>query len=47
VSNPSDESVRFLNITAPGGLERYLRELEEADPADFPAIAARSDVLLA
>lgn len=47
VSNPNDEPVRFLNITAPGGLERYLRELAAADPADFPAIAARSDVLVA
>jgi quercetin dioxygenase-like cupin family protein len=47
VSNPSDEPVRFLNITAPGGLERYLRELATADPADFPAIAGRSDVLVA
>ncbi len=47
VSNPSEEPVRFLNITAPGGLERYLRELAAADPADFAAIAARSDVLVA
>jgi hypothetical protein len=31
----------------PGGLERYLRELSAADPADFAAIAARSDVLVA
>ena len=47
VSNPSDEPVRFLNVTAPGGLERYLRELGRTDPADFAALAARSDVLLA
>ena len=47
VSNQSDEPVRFLNLTAPGGLERYLRELEHTDPADFPALAARNDVLVA
>ena len=44
VSNPSAEPVRFLNISTPGGLERYLRELA-ADPADFAAIAARHDVI--
>jgi quercetin dioxygenase-like cupin family protein len=48
VSNPGDEPVRFLNVTAPGGFERYFRELAAAaDPAEFPAIAARHDVLLA
>jgi quercetin dioxygenase-like cupin family protein len=47
VSNPSDEPARFLNVTAPGGLERYLRELGRTDPADFPSLAARSDVILA
>ncbi len=47
VSNPGDEPVRFLNVTAPGGLERYLRELGRTDPADFAAMAARNDVLLA
>lgn len=44
VSNRGGEPVRFLNVTAPGGLERYLRELA-ADPGDFVAIAARHDVL--
>jgi mannose-6-phosphate isomerase-like protein (cupin superfamily) len=44
VSNPSAEPVRFLNISTPGGLERYLRELA-ADPSDFAAIAARHDVI--
>jgi mannose-6-phosphate isomerase-like protein (cupin superfamily) len=44
VSNPSDEPVSFLNISAPGGLERYLRELA-ANPGDFAAIAARHDVI--
>ena len=44
VSNPSEEPVRFLGITAPGGLDRYLRELA-ADPSDFAAIAARHDVI--
>ncbi len=47
VSNPGDGTVRFLNVTAPGGLERYLRELAAAEPADFPAIAARHDVIVA
>jgi mannose-6-phosphate isomerase-like protein (cupin superfamily) len=44
VSNPGAGPVRFLNITAPSGLERYLRELA-ADPSDFAAIAARHDVI--
>ena len=44
VSNPSAEPVRFLNISTPGGLERYLRELA-ANPSDFAAIAARHDVI--
>ncbi len=44
VSNPSAEPVRFLNISTPGGLERYLRELA-ADPSDFANIAARHDVI--
>jgi mannose-6-phosphate isomerase-like protein (cupin superfamily) len=44
VSNPGAEPVRFLNVTAPSGLERYLRELA-ANPADFAAIAARHDVI--
>jgi quercetin dioxygenase-like cupin family protein len=44
VSNPSGETVRFLNVTMPGGLESYLRELAAADPSEFPAIAARNDV---
>jgi mannose-6-phosphate isomerase-like protein (cupin superfamily) len=44
VSNPGAEPVRFLNVTMPGGLERYLRELAAADPSEFPAIAARNDV---
>jgi quercetin dioxygenase-like cupin family protein len=29
-SNRSDETVRFLNINAPGGFERYMRDLAEA-----------------
>lgn len=44
ISNPSAEPVRFLNVTAPSGLERYLRELA-ADPSDFANIAARHDVI--
>ena len=46
VSNPDDQPARFLNVSVPGGLERYLRELA-ADPADFAAIVARHDVILA
>ena len=45
VANAGERPVRFLNVTAPGGLERYLRELAGADPADFAAIAARHDVI--
>jgi quercetin dioxygenase-like cupin family protein len=44
VSNPSNETARFLNVNAPGGLSRYLRELA-ANPGDFAAIAARHDVI--
>ena len=44
ISNTSDEPVRFLNVSAPAGLDRYLRELA-ADPSDFAAIAARHDVI--
>jgi quercetin dioxygenase-like cupin family protein len=44
VSNPSNETVRVLNVNAPGGLSRYLRELA-ANPGDFAAIAARHDVI--
>ena len=29
-ANSSDEPVRFLNINAPGGLEKYLRDLADA-----------------
>jgi oxalate decarboxylase/phosphoglucose isomerase-like protein (cupin superfamily) len=29
-ANISDEPVRFLNISAPGGLENYLRDLADA-----------------
>ncbi len=44
VSNPGSEPVRFLNVTMPGGLEAYLRELAAAEPSEFAAIAARNDV---
>jgi quercetin dioxygenase-like cupin family protein len=47
VSNPGSEPARFLNVSAPAGLERYLRELATADPGEFTAIAARNDVILA
>ena len=49
-SNPGDEPVRFLNLMAPGGFERYLRELAAAaspgsalDPARMAEIASRHD----
>jgi quercetin dioxygenase-like cupin family protein len=42
--NAADETVRFLNVTTPGGLDRFIREIA-ADPADFVAIAARHDVI--
>jgi hypothetical protein len=35
-SNPGDEPVRFLNVMAPGGLERYLKEVAASMPADGP-----------
>ena len=49
-SNPSDETVRMLNLQAPGGLEQYLKELgsalkpgEQADPAVMATLASRYD----
>jgi mannose-6-phosphate isomerase-like protein (cupin superfamily) len=49
-SNPSDETVRMLNLQAPGGLEQYLKELaselkpgEQPDPAVMAKIASRYD----
>ena len=49
-ANISDEPVRFLNISAPGGLEKYLRDLADAmrsgtvpGTPDFAAIAAKYD----
>jgi mannose-6-phosphate isomerase-like protein (cupin superfamily) len=47
VSNSGKEPVRFLNVSVPGRLDRYLRELAAGDPAEFAAIAARHDVLVA
>lgn len=35
-SNPGDAPVRFLNLMAPGGFERYLREVVAAAPPDGP-----------
>ncbi len=43
VSNPGEQPVRFLNISAPGGLDRYLRDLA-ANPGDAAAVVARHDV---
>lgn len=52
-ANISDEPVRFLNVNAPGGLEKYLRDLGEAMRAgtmpgtpDFAAIVAKYDFVV-
>ncbi len=45
-SNPGSETVRALNIMAPGGFEQYLKEAAAAgasDPAELAAIAVRYD----
>jgi mannose-6-phosphate isomerase-like protein (cupin superfamily) len=48
-SNPSDETVRALNVMAPGGFEQYLKEAAAAaregtaDAAAMAEIAARYD----
>jgi mannose-6-phosphate isomerase-like protein (cupin superfamily) len=50
-ANISDEPVRFLNISAPGGLEKYLRDLADAirsgtiapGTPDFAKIIAKYD----
>jgi len=45
-ANPGDEPVSFLNVMAPGGFERYLREVaaaEALDPAAMAAIASKYD----
>jgi mannose-6-phosphate isomerase-like protein (cupin superfamily) len=39
-SNPGDEPVRILNVMAPGGLERYLKEAAADEPPD-PELLAR------
>ena len=48
--NPGSETVRMLNIQAPGGLEQYLKELgavlkpgEQPDPAVMAELASRYD----
>jgi quercetin dioxygenase-like cupin family protein len=52
-ANISDEPVRFLNISAPGGLEKYLRDVADATrlgtmpgPPDFAAIVAKYDFVV-
>ncbi|HYJ87436.1 MAG TPA: cupin domain-containing protein [Pyrinomonadaceae bacterium] len=52
-ANISDEPVRFLNISAPGGLEKYLRDLADAirlstmpGTPDFAAIVAKHDFVV-
>jgi mannose-6-phosphate isomerase-like protein (cupin superfamily) len=43
IRNPRNERVRALNVSAPGGLDAYLREVA-ADPGRVAEIAARYDV---
>jgi mannose-6-phosphate isomerase-like protein (cupin superfamily) len=52
-ANISGESVRFLNISAPGGLENYLRDLANAmrfgttaGSPDFATLAAKYDFVV-
>ena len=52
-ANISDEPVRFLNISAPGGLEKYLRDLADAmrlgmmpGTPDFATIVAKHDFVV-
>ena len=52
-ANTSDEPVRFLNISAPGGLENYLRDLADAmrsgmNPrtSNFAAITGKYDFVV-
>ena len=52
-ANISDEPVRFLNISAPGGLEKYLRDVADAtrlgtmpETPDFAAIVAKYDFVV-
>jgi quercetin dioxygenase-like cupin family protein len=45
-SNPGGETVRALNIMAPGGFEQYLKEAaatDTTDPAELAKIASRYD----
>jgi hypothetical protein len=53
VANINDEPVRFLNISAPGGLEKYLRDLADAmrsgtmpGTLDFATIAPKYDFVV-
>jgi hypothetical protein len=52
-SNRSDRPVRFLNVSAPGGMDDYLRELSAAvgdgppDPRRMAEVMVRYDVVLA
>jgi quercetin dioxygenase-like cupin family protein len=52
-ANISDEPVRFLNISTPGGLEKYLRDLANAmrsgtmpGTPDFATIVAKYDFVV-
>jgi mannose-6-phosphate isomerase-like protein (cupin superfamily) len=52
-ANISDEPVRFLNISAPGGLEKYLRDVADAKSSgtmpgtpDLAKIVAKYDFVV-
>ena len=52
-ANISDEPVRFLNISAPGGLEKYVRDIADAmrsgampGTPHFATIAAKHDFVV-
>jgi mannose-6-phosphate isomerase-like protein (cupin superfamily) len=52
-ANLSNEPVRFLNISAPGGVEKYLRDLADAmrsgtmpGTPDFATIVAKHDFVV-
>ena len=52
-ANMSGERVRYLNVSAPGGLENYLRDLSDAmrsgvtpGTAEFATLAAKHDFVI-
>jgi quercetin dioxygenase-like cupin family protein len=46
-SNPTGQACRCAVVAAPGGVEEFLREAADADPAEFPALGARHDTFFA